>query len=286
MALGGSVLAQLGTRARRHRSFGQVTVVSMRASVDGMSSKRVLSIDVDFFVEPTAYDMSMSSTERLPPDYEVDELREVEKFLREQCCLDDGRRTPGYFIVNHDEAFDVLQKLARDHGPVELIHVDAHADIGNGDAGYMYLLFDWLRRPEPRPSPRRGPAELNLANWLAFAAAGGLVESAQFVPRRFPPNDLLIFYIDGYGTDTTKLEFRELEEEDVRAILPLDPFRERVASRTLIRTVPWRNTKRDAFALQSPPDFVIVCQSPQFTPAAADAVVDLLRRFVVEDDAG
>ena len=56
--------------------------------------------------------------------------------------------------------------------PFHVTHVDAHADLGLGDAGYVYLLTELLLEdPRDRWWPRTGTTGLNDANHLAFAIA-------------------------------------------------------------------------------------------------------------------
>ncbi|MCX4246010.1 hypothetical protein [Paraliomyxa miuraensis] len=251
----------------------------------------VLSIDADFFVEPIATDMLMDSVDRLAEaEYDVDSEGDVAAFFEERCALDARKPVPGVFIRHHDQAFDVIKALAQQHGPVRLMHVDAHADLGSGDTGYVYLLSDWLQRPHPRPDPENEHNRMNLGNWLAFAAAGGFIEAIEFVPRHFPPpeSDLFQYYIGPTPETSSALTFRPLTREEILYKIPVGHARawEFFETKPVLQATPWHVVARDSFAIATPPDFVIVCQSPQFTPASADLVLDLLRRYVCQIDLG
>jgi arginase family enzyme len=56
--------------------------------------------------------------------------------------------------------------------PFHVTHVDAHADLGNGDAGYAYIMTSLLFSAlEDRQRPAPGPGETGLTevNFLLFA---------------------------------------------------------------------------------------------------------------------
>ena len=92
-------------------------------------------------------------------------------FLHDRCKLTDP--LPGFVVENHGELFEQWA-AAIDAGklmpPLSVAHVDAHADLGLGDIGYVYLLTELLFLPvEERRSPRAGA--VTDGNWLAFAIA-------------------------------------------------------------------------------------------------------------------
>lgn len=238
----------------------------------------VLSLDIDFFVSPTAYYKSLGSSERLPEGrYKVDSEEDVRRFLETNCCLSSTEKVPGQFIVNHDEAFDILKDLEE---PPHLTHVDAHVDLGMGDRGFVYLLGEWLHGSYPLPTPKPGPDGMNLSNWLAFAAAAGLVTGVDFVPREIDSNsEVFSFY---QSSNANELAFYDLSpialEDYVWTRRSFTDF----TSHPVKASVPWRQTDRSVFQLEAAPDFVIVCQSPQFTPEAADRLFDdVLREYVM-----
>jgi hypothetical protein len=61
-------------------------------------------------------------------------------------------------------------------------HVDAHADLGLGDSGYVHLITEVMHRPVAERSLAEvvAPA-INFSNWLAFAVACRWVADIDYV---------------------------------------------------------------------------------------------------------
>jgi hypothetical protein len=106
--------------------------------------------------------------------------------------------TPGFVVEHHNdlfyrwgEAIDAGQMTK----PLEVVHVDAHADFGLGDASYTYLMGELAFEPiedryeilkARRPSSRSqmldlGNDALTDGNWLMFALACGWLSNLIYV---------------------------------------------------------------------------------------------------------
>jgi hypothetical protein len=68
-------------------------------------------------------------------------------FLEDRCKL--SERLPGFVVEHHGELFG-RWRGAIEAGELELpfsvTHVGAHADLGLGDYGYIYLISNWSLR--------------------------------------------------------------------------------------------------------------------------------------------
>src|SRR5690242_18621207 len=104
--------------------------------------QRVPDIDFDFFVVQVVH-WPPTGTRPDPKEHLVWSDADALAFLRNRCGLQ-GRR-PGFVAENHAELFP-LWRAAIAHGtlvpPFHVTHVDAHADLGLGDVGYVYLLTE------------------------------------------------------------------------------------------------------------------------------------------------
>jgi hypothetical protein len=106
---------------------------------------RVLDLELDLFLDDVAYHRPSSrECERLPDgEYTPWAAAAVRTVLEDHYGLDRARPIPGRLVTHHFEAFLFWQELVRCGAldiPFDVVHVDAHADLGSGDAGYVYLM--------------------------------------------------------------------------------------------------------------------------------------------------
>jgi hypothetical protein len=91
-------------------------------------------------------------------EYPACSLDDSVAFLRQQCGLTD--RLPGFVVEHHGELFarwrDAIEaEILR--APFHVTHVDAHADLGLGDTGFIHLMSEMLfREPQERRDPGTG----------------------------------------------------------------------------------------------------------------------------------
>src|SRR5688572_23885399 len=109
---------------------------------------RILDIDLDFFVEPTAHWVPLDSTDRLDSDdYGVWSLEAVEAFLGDRCLLTGP--LPGWPVEHHHEAYFRWHEAILDGvlcEPCSITHVDAHADLGMGESVHLEIMTDLMWR--------------------------------------------------------------------------------------------------------------------------------------------
>ena len=139
---------------------------------------RILDLDTDFFSHEVVYwpDVSARPSD---DDHPVWDLEDVREFLEVRCGL--RGKLPGRAVATHDEVFP-LWRAASNAGriatPFHVTHVDAHGDLGFGDASYVCLMTELLHMPaEDRSDPRR----LEESNYLAFAIACRWIHDLDYV---------------------------------------------------------------------------------------------------------
>jgi hypothetical protein len=264
----------------------------------------ILDIDLDVFSTPTVY---WPQTDDRPSDDEhscasVDDVRH---FLEQQCFLSRDKPIAGKEIIDHDEAFYTWRRWIEErtlNPPFSVVHVDAHADMGMGDAGWVYLLSDFLALPlEERRNPRRGYDALNAGNYLMFAVANRWVDQLTYVfPARIPwtanwksgfseeiqpdpytdgaPGDLMVMHFRDGDWRTGLLELRHCSRQTLdhcmgrRVIEPVIYLESPVP----FAFTPVRNFGFTGFT------HMVVAQSPRFAPPAADKLLPILRRYFVD----
>lgn len=233
--------------------------------------QRVLDIDLDFFLSDCCYPAPLG---RRPDDAEATPwaAEAVVRFLEEQCGLNADHPLPGRIFETHDGALSFWKERIDDKSlsvPFWVTHVDAHSDLGIGKPGPNFVLYNVLAK---QPSERTviedyyAMHQLDEANYLLFALAfrwiGGLDNVRIPVSRRDVPRQILCD--DGTGIRLPQA-FPQLFEAK-NGCEPTVQYRAYPDHRTFLAEAPY--------------DFVTVAISPRYAPAAADALLPILSRYI------
>jgi hypothetical protein len=275
----------------------------------------VLDLDLDFFVWPITHwaegDGRLSEAECTHSS-----PHEAREFMEMRCTLKRGKKIPGHEMVEHRDAFSTWRRWVRTgvlSVPFEVIHVDAHADLGLGDSGWVYLLSEVLALPvAQRSEPQRGPRGLNSGNYLAFAIANRWIAKLTYVfpyqkPKKQEPLTLRVFLGDTFSHTVSSGAASEEDEPRPTDLLHL-LFRDRDAGTGLVElgryspetvhqicdgtlrppepihvepVVPFAYTPADRFRFEGF-THMTVAQSPQYTPASADELLPIFREYFAE----
>ena len=111
-----------------------------------MRIMRILDLDLDYFLDEVA---SISYEDKRQPsqEYKVWNASVVVDFLEEKCGFSKVSPIEGRIVDHHDEAFDFFFELIQNGNliiPFEIVHIDAHSDLGFGDCGWLYLMTKYL----------------------------------------------------------------------------------------------------------------------------------------------
>jgi hypothetical protein len=151
---------------------------------------RIIDIDMDFFLDKIAHDQPYCD-ERLKEGWATpwDET-DVRHFLEANCQLSTRALTRGRIIKEHKEAFLFWRGLINEKKltvPFDVIHIDAHSDLGGGDAGWRYIFEKLLHSPiEERATIERfryrsSLERLESGNFLLYAMAAHWIKSLTLV---------------------------------------------------------------------------------------------------------
>jgi hypothetical protein len=263
-----------------HRLERHLETHSKRATKGQVGTMRILDIDLDFFLNNIAHD-NASDGERLSDDeFKPWSEPEVRAFLESRCGLSTDKRIPGKFIVNHHEAFYWWRQLIRSGKltkPFEVVHVDAHADLGAGTFAFSacYVTYELLHRPpEQREMPEADGTNFNAGNYLLVAVACRWLSKLVYVMH--PKNNLQdcedwLFADDGYleMISLPKCKKPELAIPGVSAkVLDREPPVEFDLS------VPYKFNDQGDF------DFIVLCHSSGFTPKSSDTLIPVIMEYM------
>jgi hypothetical protein len=254
--------------------------------IRGVPVPRVLDIDRDIFVNPICH---VHSDRRLSNEYcEVWRQQDVRRFLEDVCSLRRSDPTPGVVLEEHDDLFDRIAR-AVDRGtlqaPFDLVHVDAHADMGAGQIHPIrYVLTELMHEPiDLRANPARGEAGLNRGTVLLFIGARGWLQSLTYVHHPDGGQDLPQVFLD-FEIASEKFYFRlprcdpSRFEAWARSFGTAEQLWEACGDEAEIKVpfalVPMFDLKPSQY------DFVSVTRSPGFTPPKADSLFELIAQYI------
>jgi hypothetical protein len=254
--------------------------------------QRVLDLDLDAFVYGTAHFRDSNAPRLDADDFPAWELSRLTAFLQTRCHLKAQR--PGFAVEHHGELF-FRWRDAIDAGvltpPFHVTHIDAHADLGLGDYGYIHLLTELLALPvDQRSEPRVGDDGLGDGNYLAFAIANHWISDLNYVigghvgePDETEagtgrPGDLLIYLFENFDLDSGTLRLPLLERQNLQEnLLNIEQLR----PLTLEPPVPFNWETIETYRATEPFDLVCIARSPGFTPKTADALYEKVRETFI-----
>lgn len=236
---------------------------------------RVLDIDLDFFLADCCPLAEVGERPGLA-GHEPWPVERVVDFLERQCGLDAAHPTPGRVFETHDQALCYwMEKLAEGRltAPFAVTHVDAHSDLGIGYPGPGYVLYNVLAQA---PDKRRdvpgyyAQRKLDEANYLLFALAFRLVSALDNVRNPRSRADIPPEVLSPGRTDAIRLcslTSRLFEKQNGPE--PELPFRV--------------YDDYTSFRAEGTYDFVTLAISPRYAPKEADALVQVIARYIKED---
>lgn len=236
---------------------------------------RVLDIDLDFFLADCCPLAEYGERPALA-GHEPWPAERVIAFLETQCGLSTDHPVRGRVFETHDQALQYWEALIAQGNltaPFHVTHVDAHSDLGVGYPGPGYVLYNVLAMP---PEKRLAldsfyaQRKLDEANYLLFALAMRRVSALDNIrnPRSRPdiPKELLV---PGRPDQIQLVSLTSRMFENQNGAESVVPFRV--------------YDDYTAFRAEAPYDFVTLAISPRYAPAEADALAEIIRRYIKED---
>lgn len=247
---------------------------------------RILDIDLDFFLDGVQYrpaDARLSDKDYRPWNY-----HDVRRFLEVQCGLSAKDKVKGRYIKTHEQAFFFLRELiaARQlQVPFEIIHVDAHADLGLGDTGYVYLMTEVLhwnleRRAldvETSLDRTKYPEKMTEGNFLAFAIACRWVKRLVYVAHPKARDDLGTVHFKNFDPGTNFLQLKQCTSEQLKQF---NYCRQIPQCEFLEPEVPFIKIPGPQYSNGEPFSFAVFCHSPRYTPSSSDALVPIIMEYI------
>lgn len=265
---------------------------------------RILDIDMDYFMEQIAH-TSDHIKERLSEDDYGDCVwseQRVRCFLENNLGLSKKKKINGRVVTGHNEALFFWKDLIAQNKlsiPFEVIHVDSHADLGLGFESPYYIMNELLAHPvQQRPHYNKyidcnGTERVEgIGDYLLFAIAYRWISRITYCANpNGEKNDYVWETLKDFHEDfiwdepienkiqllyNPNMELPKYNDDDaIKKEYINGSYREPEVPFMIIPTI--EDVKYDGNY-----DFVVMAQSPNYTPASADFIIDIIREYINE----
>ena len=239
---------------------------------------RFLDIDLDAFLSSVAFYRNGGG--RLVPEaYQPWTEARMRDFLERQCGLSRDHPIPGWFVEEHDGAFDVMRALVGDAcRPLEVVHVDAHADLGMGDPSWVQLIEHVALPLADQRDPKRGDHALSLGSSLA----ADFISALTYVHPARRGKDLTAIHFRDGDIESGYIEMKAFTRPDLPADGASPDYWRlvKLAPNLALAPVPFAMATLDDFAATAPFNIGLLCHSPSYTPATADALIPIVGVYI------
>lgn len=245
--------------------------------------QRVLDIDLDFFLDRILYADDEPRGRPSNQDFQVDAPQVAFDFLRTQCGLDESKPIPGAACKHHREVWFHWRRLLKRgelKAPFEVIHVDAHADMGLGNNSCLYIAEELLAHPVAKRRPPTGRENWHVSdcNFIAYALAQRWIGRLTYVTHPQWQDDIQWLHMKDFSTTSGFVQMKQFEAgfaEELEDFMDVKQLPFKAEPEIPLNVVP-----RAKFKLDTPPDHVFLSRSPNYTPRTADQLFDVLSRFI------
>lgn len=264
---------------------------------------KVLDLDMDYFMTEIA-NTSFSSMERLTEEcygssvWPVDKVRQ---FLEKNLGLSKEHKIPGRVVCGHNESLFFWEELIESgklREPFDIIHVDSHADLGlGGPSGSflqsMFLTLPIASRRRIRDYEFNDRIEgISIGDYLLWAIGYRMVSSITYCAN---PNgdkndylwDTLKDFHEEYVWDKPARNYIQLKfnmEMEMPQYNSSDVYKNKYLAGAIkdpeveLLIIPTIEDVRFCGDF----DYAVLAQSPNYTPASADYIMDIFREYIEE----
>lgn len=128
--------------------------------------------------------------------------------------------------------------------------------------------------------PRTGMERISPANYLSYALACRWLRALTYVHHARSGDDLMSFFFRDFDAACGVMELRYVPRvRDARSKEEL-----RALPHSLEPPIPFHKIPVEAYRAAEPFDYVILCQSPGYTPVEADALIPIFKEYIEFDN--
>lgn len=266
---------------------------------------KILDLDMDYFMDHIATNIAESIDTRLAEeDYSEFVWKEerVRKYIEDNLGLSKSNKIKGRIVSRHNEALFFWQELIKNKSlkvPFEVVHVDSHADLGLGYSSWTYILDHLLQYPvEERCTHTKYVncfdkiSDVGIGDYLLFAIAFRWINKLTYCAN--PQGDKNDYVWDILKDFEEKFIWDKPVENTIQLVCnPNMEFPSYDSTNEIKQKYLNNGVKEPEVPFLIIPtieevkydgdfDFAVMAQSPNYTPASADFIMDIFREYIDE----
>lgn len=238
---------------------------------------RILDIDLDFFLDDITWDDGTG--DRFVDgggNYQPWSSADVRDFLETQCGLSAESPTPGKVVETHDEVLSELFELYKSEEFIEIVHVDAHADLGFQEMCLIHITTSLLdmKVADRLDEVKSKESEVTQGCYLLYALACQVLDDLTYVFHPEGGDDVPDMILRNFDLGSGSIELKLFDASMG------DSITEETKVEKVDPPIPFEMIKGTEYQYNNPFDRVFLSRSPAYTPSAADPLIDTIKDYM------